>query len=145
MAGNLITARVAHRWDIHRLIIVGVAVALLACPVMVAWNLLATPTPLALFLPMGLISFGHGMSQPGAMSGAIGLQPRLAGSAAGLMGFGQWMIAALTAQAVGVSQNGTIWPTTAIVIGFTALSYLSYLLARRAEARDMDTEIRLGS
>lgn len=144
MAGNLITARVAHRWDIHRLIVAGVAIALFACLVMVAWNLLAIPMPLALFLPMGLITLGHGMSQPGATSGAIGLQPRLAGSAAGLMGFGQWMIAALTAQMVGTLQNGTIWPTTAIVIGFTVLSYLSYLLARHAEARDMDTEIRLG-
>lgn len=136
MAGNLITARVAHRWDIHRLIVAGVALALVSCPLLIAWNLLATPTPLALFLPMGLISLSHGLSQPGAMSGAIGLQPKIAGSAAGLMGFGQWMIAALTAQAVGILQNGTIWPTTLIVIGFTVLSYLSYLLARRAEARD---------
>lgn len=145
MAGNLVTARVAHRWDIHRLIVLGVGLALLACPLMLAWNLLADPTPLSLFLPMGLISFGHGMSQPGATSGAIGLQPRLAGSAAGLMGFGQWLIAALTAQAVGVLQNETIWPTTVIVVVFTVLSYLSYLLARRAEADEADTMTGSGS
>lgn len=145
MIGNLVTARVALRWNIHRLIIVGVGLALIACPVMVVWNLVLTPIPLALFLPMGIISLGHGMSQPGATSGAIGVDPKLAGSAAGLMGFGQWMIAAITAQAVGMIQNGTIWPTVAVVIGFTVLSGLSYLLARWGEARDMDMASRFGS
>ena len=91
---------------------------------------------------MGLISLGHGMSQPGATSSAIGVDPALAGSAAGLMGFGQWLIAAVTAQAVGMTHNGTVWPTMAIVIGFTVLSWLSYLLARWGEARDLDSSSR---
>lgn len=138
MAGNLVTARVARRWGIHRLIVAGAGLALFACPVMVMWNLSLTPVPLALFLPMGLIALGHGMSQPGAISGAIGVNPALAGSAAGLMGFGQWLIAAITAQAVGMSQNGTVWPTMAFVIGFTVLSCLSALLARWGEARSLD-------
>jgi len=138
MAGNLVTARVAQVWGVHKLIIVGVALALAACPLMVVWNGLGTPSPLALFLPMGLISLGHGLSQPGATSGAIGINPQLAGSAAGLMGFGQWLIAALTAQAVGMTQNGTVWPTMAFVIGFTVLSGLSYLLALWGERRRLD-------
>ena len=142
MAGNLVTARVAQRWGIHRLIVAGTGLALFACPVMVVWNLSLTPVPLALFLPMGLIALGHGMSQPGATSGAIGVDPALVGSAAGLMGFGQWLIAAITAQAVGMSQNGTVWPTMAFVIGFTVLSCLSYLLARWAEARSLDSPDR---
>ena len=66
----------------------------------------------------------------------------LAGSAAGLMGFGQWLIAAITAQAVGMSQNGTVWPTMAFVIGFTVLSCFSYLLARWGEARSLDSPVR---
>ncbi len=139
MLGNLVTARVAQRWGIHRLIIVGVAFSLIFCPVLVVWNLTWTITPLALFLPMGLITLGHGLSQPGATSGAIGVNPRLAGSAAGLMGFGQWLVAAITAQLVGITQNGTIWPTMAFVIGFTVLSALSYLLARWGERRDLDS------
>jgi DHA1 family bicyclomycin/chloramphenicol resistance-like MFS transporter len=144
MAGNLVTARVAQRWGIHRLIVAGAGLALFACPVMVIWNLSLTPVPLALFLPMGLISLAHGMSQPGATSGAIGVDPALVGSAAGLMGFGQWLIAAITAQAVGMSQNGTVWPTMAFVIGFTVLSCFSYLLARWGEARSLDSPVRAG-
>ena len=93
---------------------------------------------------MGLISLAHGLSQPGATSGAIGVDPALAGSAAGLMGFGQWLIAAITAQAVGMSQNGTVWPTMAFVIGFTVLSCFSYLLARWGEAQSLDSSVRAG-
>jgi len=138
MAGNMITARFAHRWGIHRLIISGAGLSIAACPVMVIWCLSTAPTPLALFLPMGLISLGHGMSQPGATSGAIGVNPALAGSAAGFMGFGQWLVAAFAAQAAGMVQNDTVWPTMIIVIGFTLLSGLSYLLARWGEARALD-------
>lgn len=139
MAGNLITARAAGIWGIHRLIDGGVGFALLACPVMIVWCLVFTPTPLALFLPMGLISLGHGLSQPAATSAAISVNPLVAGSAAGFMGFGQWMVAAMTAQAVGMVQDGTVWPTLAVVVGFTTLSGLAYLLARWGEARALDS------
>ncbi len=144
MVGNLVTSRVAQSWGAHCLIVVGVGLALSACLAMVVWNLAATPVPLALFLPLGLIAFGHGMSQPGAMSGAIGVVPALIGSAAGFMGFGQWLIAGVTAQLVGMIQNGTIWPTMATVIGFTVLSWLSYLLAKWGEARKLDSGSHAG-
>ena len=41
-----------------------------------------------------------------------------------------------------MTQNGTVWPTMAFVIGFTVLSCLSYLLARWAEARSLDSPDR---
>ena len=143
MVGNMVTARAAESWGIHRLITGGIGLALFACPLMVMWCLVLTPAPVALFLPMGLISFGHGMSQPATTSGAIGVNPALAGSAAGFMGFGQWLIAAVTAQVVGMIQNGTVWPTMVVVIGFTVLSGVSYLLARWGDTRAPNTSSRL--
>ncbi len=135
MAGNLITARAAGNWGIQRLMNGGLGFALLACPAMIVWCVVFQPAPLALFVPMGLISLGHGMSQPAATSAAIGVNPAVAGSAAGFMGFGQWLVAAMTAQVVGMTQDGTIWPTTIVVVGFTALSAGAYVLARWGEAR----------
>ena len=70
------------------------------------------------------------------------VNPALAGSAAGFMGFGQWLIAAVTAQVVGMIQNGTVWPTMVVVIGFTVLSGVSYLLARWGDARAPNTSSR---
>jgi len=139
MAGNLMTSRIAASWGIHRMLNLGIALALIACPAMLAWCLVVGPSPLALFLPMGLISLGHGLSQPAATSAAIGVNPAVAGSAAGFMGFGQWMVAAGTTQAVGALQDGTIWPTVIVVILFTAFSAFSYLLARWGEAGELDS------
>lgn len=52
--------------------------------------------------------------------------------------FGRRLIAAITAQVVGMTQNGTVWPAMAFVIGFTVLSCLSALLARWGEAGSLD-------
>ncbi len=137
--GNLVTFRVAQSWGIHLMIIRGTGLALIACPAMVLWCLVFAPIPLALYLPMAIITFAHGMSQPAATSGAIGVNPVVAGSATGVMGFGQWVVAAGTAQLLGVIQNGTVWPTVAVVIALTTLSMLSYFLARWGETRVLDT------
>ena len=135
MLGNLVTARVAHRWGIARMIVVGAGISVAACLPLYAWNVLAAPAPLALYLPMAIMVFGHGLSQPGAQSGAIGVRPDLAGSAAGIMGFGQWLTAAAVSQLVGITQDGTVWPTIAFVAFFTVLSFAAYMLARWGEAR----------
>lgn len=145
MAGNLVTARFALNWGTHRLIMTGVAMALSACAIMIVWNMSVVPHPLALFLPMALIVLGHGMSQPSATSGAIGVDMTVAGSAAGLMGFGQWLVAATIAQLVGMIQNGTVWPTVSVVIVLTLFSGMSYLLARWGERRAMSADVRIGA
>ena len=136
--GNLVTVRVAQSWGIHCMIIRGTGLALTACLAMVLWCLGFGLIPLALYLPMAIITFAHGMSQPAATSGAIGVNPLVVGSATGVMGFGQWFVAAGTAQLLGVIQNGTVWPTVAVVIALTTLSMLSYFLARWGEAQVLD-------
>lgn len=135
MLGNLVTSRVASSWGIGKLIAVGAGLAVLGCLVMYIWCGLFTPVPLALFLPMSLVVIGHGISQPGAHSGALGVRPELAGSAAGMMGFGQWLTAAIASQLVGISQNGTVWPTVHFVTFFSVLSLFCYGLARMSEER----------
>lgn len=136
MLGNLVTSRVARVWGISRLMVVGAGLAVLSCVPMYLWCGLATPIPLALFLPMGVIVIGHGISQPGAQSGAFGVRPDLAGSAAGIMGFGQWLTAALASQLVGMSQDGTVWPVVHFVTFFSVVSLFCYALARWSESRE---------
>ena len=135
MLGNLVTARAAHRWGIGRLIAVGAGISIAGCVLVCAWVSFATPWPLVLFLPMAVVVFGHGLSQPGAQSGAIGVRADLAGSAAGMMGFGQWLTAAVVSQLVGISQDGTVWPTIVFVTFFTVLSLATFLLAHWGETR----------
>jgi DHA1 family bicyclomycin/chloramphenicol resistance-like MFS transporter len=134
MAGNFLTARYAHRVGADRLIVRGAGIAIASCAVMYPWAM-AGPTPIALFAPMAVIVLGHGLSQPSATSGALSVRLDLAGSAAGMMGFGQWLIAAGTTQLVGLVQDGTVYPVLAIVTTFTVLSMASYGLARWGTAR----------
>ncbi len=137
--GNLVTFRVAQGWGIHRMLVLGTGLALIACPGMVLWCTAFELKPLALYLPMAMITFAHGLSQPAATSAAVGVNPHVVGSATGMMGFGQWSVAAATAQIVGVIQNDTIWPTVAVVIALTTLSMFSYALACYGETRTQNT------
>ena len=106
---------------------------------MYLWCALATPVPLALFVPIGLVALGQGISQPGAQSAAFGVRPDVAGSAAGIMGFVQWLVAAAASQLVGMSQDGTVWPVIHFVTFFSVLSLIFYVLARWSEAREQGT------
>ncbi|MDX1399868.1 MAG: Bcr/CflA family drug resistance efflux transporter, partial [Oceanospirillum sp.] len=51
-----------------------------------------------LFLPMALVTFGRGFSQPNAQSGAIACATGSAGTASGLMGFIQLLTGGVMAQ-----------------------------------------------
>ena len=85
---------------------------------------------------MAVVVLSHGVSQPSAIAGAVSVNPALAGSAAGLMGFGQGLIAAGGAQLVGMLQNGTVHPLFAVVTAFAVVSLLACFLARWGEARE---------
>lgn len=133
MLGNLITARVASTWGVERLIRVGIGFALVSTVFVVIWNLYGDPSPMALFLPFGAIVMGHGMSQPASFSLAVGTRPELAGSAAGIMGFGQWLIAAATTQALGMVLSDSVWPVVWFVVGFSILSSFSSFYGFRGD------------
>ena len=133
MLGNLITSRVASTWGVERLIRVGIGFALVPTVFVLTWNLYGDPSPLALFLPFAVIVLGHGMSQPASFSLAVGIRPELAGSAAGIMGFGQWLIAAVTTQALGMVLSDSVWPVIWFVVGFSILSAISSFYGFRGE------------
>ena len=91
-------------------------------------------TPVALFGPMMLATFGNGLSIPNAQAGAISVDPVLAGTASGLSGFTQMLVAALVSQAVGVLQNGTPYPMLAFMVGCAVISLIGFVLPRRGLA-----------
>jgi len=118
---------------VERLIRVGIGFALVPTVFVLTWNLYGDPSPLALFLPFAVIVLGHGMSQPASFSLAVGIRPELAGSAAGIMGFGQWLIAAVTTQALGMVLSDSVWPVIWFVVGFSILSAISSFYGFRGE------------
>ena len=131
MAGNFAAARLTRRIGLDRMVLIGSWLVLLGIALAAGLALGGLWTPAALFGPMMLATFGNGLSIPNAQAGAISVDPVLAGTASGLSGFTQMLIAALVSQAVGVLQNGTPYPMLAFMVGGAVISLIGFVLPRR--------------
>jgi DHA1 family bicyclomycin/chloramphenicol resistance-like MFS transporter len=76
-----------------------------------AWLLFAGPmTAATLLLPGGAMTFAQGLAIPNAQAGAISGDPRLTGTASGLLVFLQMGTASAFSQIVGLWSDGTFVP-----------------------------------
>ncbi|NQW09639.1 MAG: multidrug effflux MFS transporter [Alphaproteobacteria bacterium] len=131
MGGNFAASRLSTRFGVDRLIPVGVGVSMLGAITGVGCVIAGIVTPASVFLPMGLVAIGNGLSQPNGIAAAISVNPRIAGAASGLMGFGQMLAGAAFTQIVGFFQNETDHSAMAVMILIATVGSLSfYLLAR---------------
>jgi len=134
MAGNFIAGRISERVGIERMVFLGSALAVsgtvlsLVCLLTFGW------VPWSLFGPIILLGLGNGMSMPNAITGAISVDPRVAGAASGLAGFLQMLVAALFAQLAGMWQNGTPYPMIGFMIAAAILSLAAFALSSRRVA-----------
>jgi DHA1 family bicyclomycin/chloramphenicol resistance-like MFS transporter len=95
---------------------------------------------------MALSSVGNGMSQPPNIAAGLSVNPRLAGSASGLMGFLQMMASALGTWLIGYLPRDTVL-SLVVIVGFClAAAFLCGLGALRASGPDLPlaTGPRLG-
>jgi len=136
MAGTFLTARIAGRIGVDRMILIGSGLAVVFGAVMVALVIAGEWTVWAIFLPGAGMAFANGLIMPNAQAAAVSINPRIAGSASGLVSFVQMTMGAIFAQLAGVVQNGTPVPmvvlvTVAAVLGFASIVLLPRL-GRRA-------------
>jgi DHA1 family bicyclomycin/chloramphenicol resistance-like MFS transporter len=134
MSGNFVAARITRRVGLDRMVVIGSVLVVVGT--LLATALLASGmwTPLALIGPMMVVTFGNGLAIPNAQAGAISVDPMLAGTASGLSGFAQMLVAALVSQAVGMLQNGTPYPMLGFMVGCAFLSLLGFVLAAPSSA-----------
>jgi DHA1 family bicyclomycin/chloramphenicol resistance-like MFS transporter len=135
MAGNLVSGRFSARIGLDRMVLAGALLALTGAGLALALLLRGAWTPLALFGPMMAAGLGNGFSVPNAQAGAVSVDPLLAGTASGIAGFSQMLVAALVSQAVGMLQNGTPYPMAGFMAGCALLSLAGFLLPRRLAAK----------
>jgi DHA1 family bicyclomycin/chloramphenicol resistance-like MFS transporter len=135
MVGNFIAGRISERVGVERMVLLGSGLAVtgtvlsLVCLLTIGW------VPWSLFGPAVLLGLGNGMSMPNAIAGAISVDPRVAGSASGLAGFLQMIVAAVFAQLAGMWQNGTPYPMVGFMIAAATLSLAAFALSTRRAAR----------
>jgi DHA1 family bicyclomycin/chloramphenicol resistance-like MFS transporter len=75
--------------------------------------------PLVLMVPAFFHSIGAGLSVPNSVAGAVGSAPDRAGAASGLLGFIQFLTAAVTTQIAGFLPHDEAAP---VLIGMTVLA-----------------------
>ncbi len=87
LAGNLITARLGHRFTSAQMIGAGVIVGCLAATVLAGLGLAHVQTVAAVIVPMIGAFLATGLVLPNATAAAIAPHGRIAGSASALLGF----------------------------------------------------------
>lgn len=131
MAGNFISGRYTRSVGLDSMIMAGCVITLAGGLLCFGAAVTGLLSPATLFLPMCIAAFGNGMTIPNGTAGAISVDPRLTGAAAGWSGFAQMACGAAASQLVGSLQDG--WPTA--VFWFMAASSLLALLAHMAALR----------
>jgi len=118
------------RFGGERMLVIGQAIVLAATAVQLTFWLAGILSPLALFLPMMVVTIGAGMFLPNATAGAISVVPGLAGSASGMMGFLQMGFGALCTIAVGAWLGDSEGPLILTMAAMALASLLSLIALR---------------
>lgn len=138
LLGNLTSSRLAHRIGIETMVLAGSLLNLIAAALQAVAILAGHVTPLVLFVPGFLTTFGQGIALPNAQVGALRVVPSLSGTAAGLGVFFQMFLGAAFAQLYSVLSDGTPNPLV-ITVGLASILTLAagavpFVLKHRAVA-----------
>ena len=137
--GNWVSSRLSGKVRIETMVLAGSAMLAAVTVAMAGVILLGHLSPLALFIPGGLISFAQGIALPNAQAGAIRVIPELAGTAAGIGVFLQMFCGGVFSQLYGLLSDGTPMPMLLIVSAAASLTLLcgiaAFLLSRRKQSR----------
>ncbi len=104
--------RLAGRVSGNALIIAGAIASVAGALCLPALIALRGLMPLSLFLPILVLALGQGLGMPHAQAAAINTDPRLAGTATGMIVFGQYAPIAAATQLVAMTADGTTVPMT---------------------------------
>jgi DHA1 family bicyclomycin/chloramphenicol resistance-like MFS transporter len=131
MAGNFASARLAARLGPVRMIGLGVLLATIG--IALFWLMSGINRPIALFLPMMFLTFSNGVTLPSATVGAMALRPALSGTASGVGGMVQMIVAATMTTAVGALLTTSSLPMlVALTVCWLASGLCALLVHRRA-------------
>jgi MFS transporter, DHA1 family, multidrug resistance protein len=131
MISSTLSARYSRRVGSERMILFGAVFGSLAGLLMVGLNLAGVYSLAAVMGPMWLVTFAVGLVLPN--SAALGLMdyPRMAGSAASMMGFAQMGLASGVGMVVGHKLSDSVLPLAYAVSGGMLFAWLVWLLLLR--------------
>ncbi|MCJ8324091.1 MAG: multidrug effflux MFS transporter [Rhizobiales bacterium] len=126
MLGNFLVGRFSARIGTDKMIHIGNINMLLGVILAIYCFNLGYSHPIILFGPMGVIAISAGMIGPNAIAGLLDVKPEIAGTASGLSGFLQMMIAATATFLVSWFYQNTGFSMIFFMALFACLSCLSF-------------------
>lgn len=133
--GNFMSGRFAARIGVFRMVMAGNLLAVAGIFIMIVLFLAFEASAPLLFGPMLILSLSNGLVLPSAVAGAVSVNPKLAGSASGLMGSVQMLVGAILSYAVGIilplAAVPSVWPLIAAMSGTIFLALAMGVLLQR--------------
>ena len=133
MIGNWLTGRFSRRIGSDRMIWTGYFLALFGLAIMAWLAGIAALGPAAMFLLMGFVSAGNGLSTANSIAGAISADPAQAGAASGMTGFLQMIMGAIGGILISFALEATKLPFT-LTLGMLASTLMAIYLFAAAKA-----------
>lgn len=108
--GNFVASRCSGRLNVDTMVAIGSILAGVTTLSQCLALGLGHTTMAALFVPGFFITFAQGIALPFGQAGAMGIIPRLAGTASGISVFLQSFLGAVFSQSFGFLADKTVWP-----------------------------------
>lgn len=132
MLGNLLGATLASRlvrqWGIDLMLSRATTLMLIAGLTLAGLAWAGVAHPFAVVGPMFVFMIALMMTLPQAMAGGLTPFPAIAGSAASLLSFAQFVIASSGALIVGLAFDGTVRPMASVIAVSAVLSFVAFRL-----------------
>lgn len=135
MIGTSLTSRLTPRFGVDRMMRVGAVVAFASSLIGIAVIAAGYWTPFGLFAPSTIVAIGLGLVMPNAQAAVVSVNPRVAGSAAGLTAFLQMGAGAAFSQIGGMIGHSTPWPMVLLVAVASGLGLLAIVVVPRLGRR----------
>ena len=131
--GNWSVGRLASPRGQHWMVSIGLAIQLVAAAVGLALVLAHVDHPLSIFIPMGVLAYGQGLTLPSVTATAVSLTQENVGVASSVIGFLPQLIGALALQGMGHFPTDTAVP---MMVFSTAVAMVGYAGLRVAPRFD---------
>lgn len=131
MLGNFLSGRYTKAVGIDRMIMAGCGITLAGGLLCFAAAITGLLTPATLFVPMSLAALGNGLTIPNGTAGAISVDARLTGAAAGWSGFSQMACGAAASQLVGSLQDGFPFAVFWFMAAASAMALVTHVTSMR--------------
>jgi MFS transporter, DHA1 family, multidrug resistance protein len=131
--GNWSVGRLATPRGQHWMVSTGVTIQLIAAATGLALVLAGLRHPLGIFVPMGVLAYGQGLTLPSVTATAVSLTHENVGVASSIIGFLPQIIGALAVQGMGHFPTDTALPLMVFCAAVSAIGYVVLRLAPRLE------------